>query len=68
MIGRAECAGAPGAAIAVGTIVGGVGVDPYTSVGFVGVGAIVAAYFANQQGWLNPRTGGFRRRTWSGRC
>jgi ABC-type branched-subunit amino acid transport system permease subunit len=28
-------------------------VDPYTSVGFVGVGAIVAAYFANQQGWLN---------------
>ena len=27
--------------------------DPYTSVGFVGVGAIVAAYFANQQGWLN---------------
>ena len=32
---------------------GGVRVDPYTSVGFVGVGAIVAAYFANQQGWLN---------------
>jgi ABC-type branched-subunit amino acid transport system permease subunit len=28
-------------------------VDPFTSVGFVGVGAIVVAYFANQQGWLN---------------
>lgn len=27
--------------------------DPFTSVGFVGVGAIVAAYFANQQGWLS---------------
>ena len=27
--------------------------DPYTLVGFVGVGAIVVAYFANQQGWLN---------------
>ena len=26
--------------------------DPLTSVGFVGVGLIVAAYFANQQGWL----------------
>ena len=29
------------------------GVDAYTAVGFVGVGAIVAAYFANQQGWLD---------------
>jgi hypothetical protein len=28
-------------------------VDPYTEVGFVGVAVIVAAYFANQQGWLN---------------
>jgi hypothetical protein len=28
-------------------------VDPYVLVGLVGVGAIVAAYFANQQGWLN---------------
>ena len=27
--------------------------DPYTLVGFVGVGTIVVAYFANQQGWLN---------------
>jgi hypothetical protein len=32
---------------------GGVRVDPYVLVGLVGVGAIVAAYFANQQGWLN---------------
>jgi len=29
------------------------GVDAYTVVGFVGVGAIVVAYFANQQGWLD---------------
>jgi hypothetical protein len=29
------------------------GMDPYTSVGFVGVALIVAAYFANQQGWLS---------------
>jgi len=28
-------------------------VDAYTVVGFVGVGAIVVAYFANQQGWLD---------------
>ena len=28
-------------------------VDVSTSIGFVGVGAIVFAYFANQQGWLN---------------
>ena len=27
--------------------------DPYTAAGFVGVGLIVAAYFANQQGWLS---------------
>ena len=27
--------------------------DPYTYVGFVGVGLIVSAYFANQQGWLS---------------
>ena len=27
--------------------------DVSTSIGFVGVGAIVFAYFANQQGWLN---------------
>jgi len=27
--------------------------DAYTVVGFVGVGAIVVAYFANQQGWLD---------------
>ena len=27
--------------------------DPYTVAGFVGVAAIVAAYFANQQGWLS---------------
>ena len=26
--------------------------DPFTIVGFVGVAFIVAAYFANQQGWL----------------
>ncbi len=26
--------------------------DPYTVAGFCGVGLIVAAYFANQQGWL----------------
>ena len=26
--------------------------DPYTLAGFVGVGFIVVAYFANQQGWL----------------
>src|SRR5580704_2928930 len=26
--------------------------DAYTLVGFVGVGCIVVAYFANQQGWL----------------
>ena len=34
-------------------IAGGARVDSLTSVGFVGVGLIVAAYFANQQGWLN---------------
>ena len=28
------------------------GMDPFTIVGFVGVAFIVAAYFANQQGWL----------------
>ena len=28
------------------------GVEPATIVGFVGVALIVAAYFANQQGWL----------------
>jgi hypothetical protein len=28
-------------------------VDPFTAAGLLGVGAIVAAYFANQQGWLN---------------
>jgi hypothetical protein len=28
-------------------------VDVSTSIGFAGVGAIVFAYFANQQGWLN---------------
>jgi hypothetical protein len=28
-------------------------VDVSTSIGFVGVGAIVFAYFANQQRWLN---------------
>ena len=27
--------------------------DPLTSVGFIGAGLIVAAYFANQQGWLD---------------
>lgn len=27
--------------------------DPFTFVGFVGVGLIVAAYFANQQDWLS---------------
>jgi hypothetical protein len=27
--------------------------DPFTVAGFVGVGFIVVAYFANQQGWLN---------------
>jgi hypothetical protein len=27
--------------------------DPYTFAGFVGVACIVAAYFANQQGWLD---------------
>ena len=32
---------------------GGARVDPYTAAGFVGVGLIVAAYFANQQGWLS---------------
>ncbi|MGC1409671.1 MAG: hypothetical protein WA864_12080 [Acetobacteraceae bacterium] len=26
--------------------------DTYTLLGFVGVGCIVVAYFANQQGWL----------------
>jgi hypothetical protein len=31
---------------------GGARVDAYTAAGFVGVGLIVAAYFANQQGWL----------------
>ena len=29
--------------------------DAYTLVGFVGVGCIVVAYFANQQGWLKCR-------------
>ncbi len=28
-------------------------VDPFMVLGFVGVAAIVAAYFANQQGWLS---------------
>jgi hypothetical protein len=28
-------------------------VDASTSIGFVRVGAIVFAYFANQQSWLN---------------
>ena len=28
------------------------GVDPGMAAGFVGVALIVAAYFANQQGWL----------------
>jgi len=27
--------------------------DPFTVAGFVGVAAIVTAYFANQQGWLS---------------
>ena len=27
--------------------------DPFTLAGFAGVGFIVVAYFANQQGWLN---------------
>jgi hypothetical protein len=27
-------------------------VDPFTISGLIGVAAIVAAYFANQQGWL----------------
>ena len=27
----------------------------FTLLGFVGVGCIVAAYFANQQGWLDAR-------------
>ena len=27
--------------------------DPFTSVGLVGVGVIVLAYFTNQQGWLS---------------
>lgn len=27
--------------------------DPFTSVGLVGVSLIVLAYFANQQGWLS---------------
>jgi hypothetical protein len=30
-------------------------VDPFTAAGFVGVGLIVAAYFANQQGWLDAQ-------------
>jgi hypothetical protein len=30
-------------------------VDPFTLLGFIGVGCIVAAYFANQQGWLDAR-------------
>jgi hypothetical protein len=30
-------------------------VDTFTLAGFVGVGLIVAAYFANQQGWLDAR-------------
>jgi hypothetical protein len=34
-------------------IAGDARVDPYTAAGFVGVGLIVAAYFANQQGWLS---------------
>ncbi|HET7883187.1 MAG TPA: hypothetical protein VFL55_20040 [Acetobacteraceae bacterium] len=29
--------------------------DPFTLLGFIGVGCIVAAYFANQQGWLDAR-------------
>jgi hypothetical protein len=28
-------------------------VDPYTDAGFVGVAIILAAYFANQQGWVS---------------
>jgi hypothetical protein len=48
MIWRSGCAGTRGA-----TIVGGVRVDPYTLAGIVGVGFIVVAYFANQQGWLH---------------
>jgi hypothetical protein len=47
---------------------GGFRVDPYTSVGFVGVGAIVAAYFANQQGWLDAEDCVFPQRTWSVHC
>ena len=31
---------------------GGLGLDPYTFAGFVGVACIVTAYFANQQRWL----------------
>jgi len=28
-------------------------VDPYTDAGIVGVAMVVAAYFANQQGWVS---------------
>jgi hypothetical protein len=28
------------------------GLDAYTVAGFVGAAAVIAAYFANQQGWL----------------
>jgi hypothetical protein len=28
-------------------------VDPFTAIGLVGVGLIVVAYFASQQGWLS---------------
>jgi hypothetical protein len=30
-----------------------VDLDPYTAAGFAGVALIVAAYFANQQNWLD---------------
>ena len=29
--------------------------DPYTTAGLVGVGAVLSAYFANQQDWLDAR-------------
>ena len=30
-------------------------VDLFTVLGFIGVAAIVGAYFANQQGWLSAK-------------
>src|SRR5215472_6964577 len=55
VISASPCAGASDAAICadVRSAMRFFALDPFTVAGFVGVAAIVTAYFANQQGWLS---------------